>query len=116
MYLQTGFESELFQAYGTNISLDTGVRRQMIVIVLANRVAFPTSIAPIPRRHIVYVPNMLSHARLGDKRAIALGAGKATAVYSSNMAPELAFPFERQITIGTFARVVLEKIFRQANS
>ena len=110
MYLQTGFESELFQAYGTNISLDTGVSRQMVEVILASRVAFATSIAPIPRRHIVYVPNVLYHALLGDKCAIALRADKATAVYGSNVTPKLAFPRERQITFGTFALVGSEQL------
>ena len=110
MYLQTRFESELFQAYGTNVSLDTGVNRQMIVVVLASRVAFATSLTPVPRRLVVYVPNMLSHARVGDKRAVALLAGKATAVYSSNVTPKLAFPFECQTTFGTFARLVFEEL------
>ena len=48
MSLQIALQRKFLQAYGTNISFDTRMNGQMIVIVRANGEVFPASVAPIP--------------------------------------------------------------------
>ena len=64
MHFKIVSEREVCLASGTSISFDTRMGGEMVVIVRANREAFPASLTPIPGRILVDVSHVFGQTIL----------------------------------------------------
>jgi len=79
VFIQTVSVREVFLAQLAHISLDAGVRGEMVVVIGPNRVALTAHATEVPRKLLMYVLHVFRHSTATHKCALALRTPKAPA-------------------------------------
>ena len=76
---QTVSVREVFLAQLAHVSLDAGVRGEVVVVIRPDRVALAAHATEVPRQLLMYVLHVFLHSAATHKCALALWTPKAPA-------------------------------------
>jgi len=108
MGFQTMLKCKLLLANWTHISLGTSMTSQMIKIICAIGVAFPTRLTVIPHPFLMYVSDVFVADAFANKCALAVWTRNTLiGMLCSNVFDQMAFPNEHPAAVSTHIACLL---------